>query len=448
MKKTIHPITRIEGHADIELEVDGKGRFKSLRLLIGSFRGFEKLLEGRPVEEVPRIVTRICGLCPWSHHLASVKAIERALGIDVPPRAEALRRLAFLISHIQDKILHFFLMSLPDFLSKDEGRRVSGLGEVLKMEPEVAKRALEAKKTCFDLLEILGGKAIHPVSIVIGGVASPPGKEALRTIKRATKRLLEFSQWALSYSKERFFIPLKESLWEIPCEKTGFLGTVDEDGWLELYHGNLKLLGPTGEVALFQREDYGDYLVEEEVDWSYSKLVKTDLWGRGHGQRGIYRVNALSRLLVSKGPSTRIAQGEYGQFLSELGMHAWHPMNYHWARLIEMLYCAEEALKILEGIDLLEGPALSSRTWVAEAGDTRRYTGIGSLEAPRGTLIHHYEIDSKGILRQANLIVGTTHNIAPMAEDAQRIAEGCLERGEGLEQVREKVALVVRAHDP
>ncbi len=449
MQKTIYPITRIEGHADIELELDEKGRFQSVRLLIGSFRGFEKLLEGRPVEEVPRIVTRICGLCPWSHHLASLKAIEKALGIEVPKRAYTLRRLSFLISHIQDKILHFFLLSLPDFLSMSQGREIRGLGEILRIEPEMARRALEAKKLCFHLLELLGGKAIHPVSMLVGGVALPPDRDGIRKIKRSVKRLLEFSRWAISYSKEKFFIPLKEIFWELPCKKTGFLGTVNEDGWIELYQGDLKLLGPEGEMAIFKAEEYGNFLVEEEADWSYSKLVKTGCWRSEEGGRGLYRVNALSRLVVSKGLSTKKAKEEFGEFLNELGPNLWHPMNYHWARLIEMLYCAEEALQLLEGTDLLEGPALSTKTWEPQGeGGASTYTGVGCIEAPRGTLIHHYEIDSKGILRKANLIVGTTHNIAPMAEDAKTIARWCIDRGDGLEQVKAMVSLIVRAHDP
>jgi F420-non-reducing hydrogenase large subunit len=444
---TIEPVTRIEGHARVSVMLDESGAVAWARLHIMSMRGFEKFLEGRAAEEVPGIVTRICGVCPWQHHLASNKAVEGCLNTEVPAAGRLLRELSQVLSHIGDKVLHFFFLAGPDFLVDSNRHGARNIFEIARQEPELAERVFQTRYRVQMMIEKFAGKCIHPDAIVPGGFSRPMSCRERDELHASALDQLEFARFACDFAKERVFSRYDAELMRLGEINTGFLSMVNpEDGSLSLSDGVLRLMRADGSFHEFSSREYTDFLGEHIEPWSYAKFAYARGWGEGFsmdldGPRGIYRTNCLARLNVADRISTPLAQSEFLEFRSLFGRPAQSTMLYHRARLIELLYCCEKAVEILEDPRITDEHVQNEA--VPKAG-----RGVGCVEAPRGTLIHDYSTDEKGFISRANLIVGTTHNLAPINMSITRAARDLIKNGEATEEALNRIEMAVRAYDP
>lgn len=444
---TIHPITRIEGHARISIHLDEAGRVSDARVEIAALRGFEQFVIGRPAEEIPRIVTRICGICPWMHHLAAVKAIDGCFGVTPPPAGNLLRELCQVLAHIHDKILHFFFLSAPDFILGPESdysvRNIMGL---VRSEPELAAQVVRMRQLAVAMLERFAGKAIHPVAALVGGFARPMDPGERRDLLADAQVLLDFACQSLAFAKDRIFSRFVEEMLSLGTITTGFLGTVDGQGCLRLYDGQLRLMHHDGSFVEFPAGDYDQFLAEHVEPWSYAKMVYARSWGEKfsldpHQPGGVYRVNTLARINTCDRIATPRAQAELEAFRELFGRPAQGTLLHHWARLIELVYACERTLELLADERIIEPLVYHT----AEPGSGR---GIGHVEAPRGTLIHDYTTDENGCITRANLIVGTTHNVAPMQLSVRQAAKSLIHNGACDEHILNRIEMAVRAYDP
>lgn len=449
MSRLIHiqPITRIEGHASIQIQLDDAGEVRDARVNIMSLRGFEKFIEGKPAEEVPRIVSRICGICPWMHHLASNKAVDRCFGVTPPPAAQKLRELMQTIAHAEDKLLHFFFLAAADFvIGPDADYSVRNVIGIAKAHPELAQKVVQMRHRAKMILEKFAGKAIHPIAGVAGGFSKPMLEEDRREILIQMRELLDFALFTLDFAKTKVFPPYLETIQSLGVIRTGFIGTVDEIGALNLYDGRIRLMKPDGSFIEFDVRDYADYLGEHVEPYSYAKMPYAKVWNEGFSldetqPRGIYRANTLARINVADRIRTPRAQAELEEFREKFGRPAQATLLYHWARLIEEVYACEHALELLEDPDICD-PHVRAEV------EPKAGRGVGSVEAPRGTLIHDYSTDENGLITRANLIVGTTHNIAPMNLSVKQAAKSIIHKGVVDQGLLNRVEMAVRAYDP
>jgi F420-non-reducing hydrogenase large subunit len=444
----IAPVTRIEGHAKIAIHLDDQGNVRDTFLHIQSLRGFEKFIEGRPAEEIPRIVTRICGICPWMHHLAANKAVDAAFGVTPPPAGRLLRELCQLFAHITDKVLHFFFLAAPDFiLGPDADYSVRNLIGIVKAEPELAARVVKMRQLGQMMLERLAGKAIHPVAGVVGGFSRPMLEAERKELLRDTETLLDFSRYALDFAKNTIFARYSDIFRELGAITTGFLGTVDrDDGSLRLYDGRQRLMKADGGYIDFEAGEYADHIGEHVEPWSYGKMPYAKSWQEGFSldpafPAGIYRANTLARINVCEKISTPEAQAALEEFREVYGRPAQQTLLYHYTRLIELVYVCERAQELLQKEEITD-------TRIREEAQPRAGRGVGIVEAPRGTLIHDYTTDANGCITGANLIVGTTHNIGPMNMSVRHAAASLIKGGVYDQGLLNKVEMAVRAYDP
>lgn len=443
----IQPVTRIEGHARIAIELDDNGNVHDTKLHLMSLRGFEKFIEGRPAEEVPRIVNRICGICPWMHHLASVKAVDGCFGVKPTVTGHKLRELCQVMAHINDKILHFFFLAAPDFvLGPDSDYSVRNVIGIVKAAPELAQQVVKMRQLGQMMLERFAGKAIHPIAGVPGGFSKPLLEAERQDLIRDTQTLLDFACYALDFAKNNVFNKYEDVIASLGTIKTGFLGTVDDDGALRIYDGHLRLMKPSGDYSDFTYEEYTDYLAEHTEPWAYGKMPYAKAWQEGFSMdldspKGIYRSNTLARLNVCDHIATPKAQAALEEFREKFGRPAQYTLLYHWARLIELVYASERTLELLNQDDITDTSVRAKV--VPKAG-----RGVGCVEAPRGSLIHDYTTDDNGCIKSANLIVGTTHNIAPMNMSVKQAASSLIKDGIYDEGLLNKVEMAVRAYDP
>lgn len=444
----IQPITRIEGHARIAIQLDDAGNVADTRLNIMAMRGFEKFIEGRPAEEVPRIVSRICGICPWMHHTASNKAVDGCFGAVVPPAGVKLRELMQVMAQINDKILHFFFLAAPDFvLGPGADYSVRNVLGIVKAAPELAQQVVKMRQAGQMMIEKFAGKVIHPVVVVPGGFAKSMTEAERQELLEKSKEQLEFAKFCIDFAKQNIFYKLDAATVGLGQITTGFLGTVKpEDGALTLFDGVLRLMKADGSYRDFTYEEYADNLGEHIEPWSYSKFPYARAWGEGFSMdlgapKGIYRVNTLARLNVCDKINTPLAQAELEEFRERFGRPAQSTMLYHWARLIELVYACERVLELLEDPEITDPNVRGEVT----PGAGR---GVGCVEAPRGTLIHDYSTDANGLISRANIIVGTTHNVAPMNMSIRQVAQDVISKGVVTEEGLNKVEMAVRAYDP
>ncbi len=443
----IQPVTRIEGHASIAIHLDDEGNVRDTRLHIMSLRGFEKFIEGRPAEEVPRIVNRICGICPWMHHLAACKAVDGCFGVTPPPAGNRLRELCQIMAHISDKILHFFFLAAPDFvMGPDSDYAVRNVIGIVKQAPELASKVVKMRQLGQKMLEGFAGKSIHPIAGVTGGFSKPMTEEERKDLLEGAGKLLDFSLYALDYAKDAVFSRYEDMIKGLGSIKTGFLGTVDQEGSLRLYDGRLRLMKPDGSISEFSPEDYTDYICEYVVPWSYAKMPYAKVWEEGFSldldsPKGVYRANTLARINVADKISTPRAQEALEEFRDKFGRPAQSTLLYHWARLIELIYVCERSVELLNHPEITD-PNVRTRA-TPKAG-----RGVGCVEAPRGTLIHDYVTDDNGCIVKANMIVGTTHNIAPMNLSVGRAAKSLIKNGKYDQGLLNKIEMAVRAYDP
>lgn len=443
---TIQPVTRIEGHAKITIMLDDTGNVSDAQVNVLELRGFEKFCIGKPVEEMPRITTRICGVCPWSHHNASAKTTDAVFGVDPPSAGKKLRELCNSIAYMEEHILHFFFLAGADFVlgpGADYGvRNVIGiLGEA----PDLGRNVVVSRHKAAHMLEIIAGKAIHPAAAVPGGFSKPLIENERQELKKMADELLEFSKFAIKYSKENLFAKYLDIVQGLGVINTGFLGTVKEDGAMDLYDGKLRMMQADGSYEDFDVENYTDYIREHVEPWSYLKFPYMKKAGEFSmdldNPNGIYRTNTLARMNVSDKMPTPLAQAEFEEFREKFGRPAQPTLLYHWARLIELLYNAENTVR------LLDDPEITS-TDTRKKVEPRAARGVGSVEAPRGTLIHDYETDENGMVTNVNLVVGTTHNNAAMNMSVKSAAKALIKDGNYNEEILNEIEMMIRAHDP
>ncbi len=446
----IQPVSRIEGHAKVTIELDDRGNVADTRVNVVELRGFEKFCLGRPVEEMPRITTSICGVCPWSHHLAAAKACDAVFGVEIPPTAQKLRTLGNSMAYMEEHILHFFFLAGPDFvMGPGADYSVRNVFGIAAKFPDIGKQVVHARHLAGRMLEILAVKPIHPVAAVPGGFAKPLRPDEVEQLKPMARELLEFATFAIGFAKRDIFPKYLDAVQTLGVIRTGFLGTVKKngtpDGALDLYDGELRMMDAGGQYEDFASSEYTDYIAEHVEPWSYLKfpyMKKVGAFSMDLDRPvGVYRTNTLARLNVCDHIDTPLAQQELEEFRRTFGRPAQHTLLYHWARLIELLYNAEHVVR------LLDDPEITS-TDIRKKVEPRAARGVGCVEAPRGTLIHDYETDANGLLTNVNLIVGTTHNNAPINMSVKRAATDLIKDGRYDEEVLNKVEMAIRAYDP
>ena len=448
MGKTLtnKPVTRIEGHAKITIQLDDAGNVSDTQVNVLELRGFEKFCIGKPVEEMPRITTRICGVCPWSHHNASAKACDAVFGVDPPPAGKKLRELCNSIAFMEEHILHFYFLAGADFvLGPDADYAIRNVIGILGAAPDLAKKVVRVRHMAGHMLEMIAGKAIHPAAAVPGGFSRPLLEEERKELRKMADECLELAKFSMSFAKESIFPKYLDVVNSLGVINTGFLGTVKEDGSMDLYDGKLRMMSADGSYEDFKVEDYTDYISEHVEPWSYLKFPYMKKAGKFSmdldNPNGIYRTNTLARMNVCDKIDTPLAQAEFEEFREKFGRPAQQTLLYHWARLIELLYNAENTIRLLDDSEI-------TSTDTRKKVEPRAARGISSVEAPRGTLIHDYETDENGLVTNVNLIVGTTHNNAPINMSVKSAAIDLIKDGKYDQGILNTVEMMIRAHDP
>jgi len=440
-KIVINPVTRIEGHAKVTIRLNDKGKVDTARMHIVEFRGFERFVQGRLYWEAPVIVQRLCGICPISHHLCAAKAMDIIVGADkLTPTGEKMRRLMHYGQTFQSHALHFFHLSSPDLLlgydAEPSIRNVIGIA--LKY-PELATKAILMRKYGQEVIKATAGKKIHGTGAVPGGINKNLSDEEKAFLKKDIDKMIEWSIEAVGLYKKYYRDDI-ERLSKLGSFNSNHLSIVREDGCLDLYDGLLRAKDTDGKLIFDKVKpmDYLKYIGEGVRNWSYMKFPFIRSLGQ---EKGWYRVGPLARLNTCDFIDTPLAEKERKEFM-ELGggKPVQATMAYHWARLIETLHSAE---KIKE---LLDDPDVQGKNLVT-SGD-RRHEAVAIIEAPRGTLFHHYKVDDKDQITMANLIVSTTNNNEPMNQSVRRVAEDYLEGVEITEPLLNLVEVAIRAYDP
>ncbi len=452
---SIDPITRLEGHGKIDIFLDDEGNVANAYLQIPELRGFERFCLGRPAEDMPNLTNRICGVCPEAHHMASTKALDGVFHVDPPPAAKKLRELYYSIFYTTDHTTHFYALGGPDFVVGPDAPPAERniLGVVAKVGMDIAGAVLKMRKDGHNLLEMMGGRKVHPNWGLPGGVSRGINEEQRQEIEARGREAVEFAKFSLKIFEDVVLKDTKYNYVDIIVSdaythKTYNMGTVDENNHVNFYDGKIRVTGPDGsEHAKYDAVNYRDYVAERVEPWSYLKfpyLKKVGWKGFVDGMdSGVYKATPLSRLNAADGMATPLAQAEYHRMYETLGgkpVH--HTLATHWARLVELLYAAEH------WVELATDPEITSTEYRVLPTETPT-EGVGCVEAPRGTLTHHYWTDERGILTKVNLIVGTTNNNAPIAMSVKKAAQGLITKGKTVtEGLLNMVEMAFRAYDP
>jgi NAD-reducing hydrogenase large subunit len=437
----IEPLTRVEGHGKVTLLLDEENHIRQARLHIVEFRGFEKFIQGRPYWELPVLVQRLCGICPVSHHLVAAKATDMLVGAgELTPTAEKVRRLMHYGQTLQSHALHFFHLCSPDLLfGFDDAVRHRNIVGVIEDHPEIAMQGVRLRKYGQEVIRVTAGKRIHGTGAVPGGVNKSLTREERDYLLQDIEQVVEWSQSAVALIKKIFFEQFDYHM-AFATIDSNMLSMVAANGGFDIYEGGLRARDVDGK-PIFDHVDYTAYeqfLREGVKSWSYMKFPFIESLG---SEQGWYRVGPLARVNNCDSFSTPLAEQERRAFMAVgNGRPLQATLAYHWARLIELLYCAEAIRELLHDPDLL-GAELLVR------GELQG-RGIGVLEAPRGTLFHHYEIDADGIVEKANLIVSTTNNNQAMNESIRQVAGRYLDGRQLTEPLLNQVEVAIRAYDP
>ena len=440
-KIVINPVTRVEGHGKVTIHIDENGKIEQARLHINEFRGFERFVQGRMYWEAPIIVERLCGICPVSHHLAAAKATDVIVGADtLTPTGEKMRRLMHYGQTYQSHALHFFHLSAPDLLfgfdAPPEKRNVIA---IIDEDPELATKAVLMRKYGQEVIKATAGKKVHGTGAVPGGINKHLTAEERDFLKKDADTMVEWAELGLSICKD-VVSKNQDELLKFGTFESNFVSIVKEDGCMDLYDGNLRAIDADGKIIFDQVKpaDYLDYIAEEVRPWSYMKFPFIKSLGK---EKGWYRVGPLARVNACNYIDTPIAEKEREAFMALGGGRPVHSsLAYHWARLIETIHAAEKIRELLDDPDLLSGDLTTS--------GTKRNRGVAWLEAPRGTLFHHYEIDDNDQIVLANLIVSTTNNNEPMNQVTNVVAKQYLEGKEITEGLLNHIEVGIRAYDP
>jgi len=439
-KITISPVTRIEGHARVTIFLNDEGKVDEAYLHIDQFRGFEKFSEGRYFAEMPIITPRICGICPVSHHLASAKATDDILGVDIPKPAKLLRELIHMGQIIQSHSMHFFELAGPDLiLGWDADPRIRNVAGLIQANPELALKAVKLRKFGQRIIELVAGRRIHPIFAIPGGVNQALDPKVRDEILKGIDEMISYVEDGISIAT-KYIEDNKEVCDKFASFPTGYMGLVKDDGSLELYDGKIRFMDKNGDVVKdFKDKYYLKYIGERVEDWSYLKFpyYKSLGW-----PEGVYRVGPLGRLNVADKISTPIAN-EYLKNFKKInnGKPVEGSLYFHYARLIEAIYGLERTREILEDSECLSKDVLIS-------GKVSNEEGIGVIEAPRGTLIHHYWVDEKGTIEKVNLIVATGHNNWAMSKSVESVAKEFVNGKNLTEGMLNRVEGAIRCYDP
>jgi NAD-reducing hydrogenase large subunit len=439
----IDPVSRVEGHGKVTLLLDEDNQVKQARLHIIEFRGFERFIQGRPYWELPVLVQRLCGICPVSHHLAAGKAIDQLVGIDpdsLPPAATKLRRLLHFGQVLQSHALHFFHLASPDLLfgfDSDVSKR--NIIAVLEDFPEIGMQGVKLRKYGQEVIRMVCGKRIHGSGAIPGGMNKSLSKEERDYLMEDIKQIIQWSEEAVALIRKIHCsnLPYYDDFATI---RSNYLSMTTADGALELYHGGLRALDDQGETIFDQLDycQYNQYIHEQIKPWSYNKFPYIVSLGK---QQGWYRVGPLARINNCAYISTPKAEAARQDFKAHGGETMIHStLAYHWARLIEALHCAEAIEDLLHDADIMSDDLV--------AQGEKRLQGIGVIEAPRGTLFHHYQINEDDIVTKANLIVSTTNNNQAMNESVRQVAAQYLSGQELTEALLNQIEVAIRAYDP
>lgn len=433
----IKPVTRIEGHAKVKIQLDDEGEVSDTKLSVLQLRGFEKFMEGRQVEQAPILSSRVCGVCQEAHHTCSAKATDDVFNVELPEPAEKLRRILHLAGIGQSHILHLYFLALPDLLIPEDAEKRNITG-VVEKRPELAKRAIDARKKMKKLVEDIGGREVHPVTFVPGGVSKPLSDQKRRKHLQNMKSILEFAEETVEVFRD---------LLEENSELIDSLGGVDSyqvgtvnDGYLDFYEGQLRVADKEGEIIdEFDSSKYLDFIEERVNDHSY---VKSPYLKEAGFPEGCYRVNSLPRVNVCDAISTDRAQEFLEEFRSDYGKPL-KPLLFNYARAIETVYAVEKNIQLLEDEEISKKGNLRADLDLDRAGE-----GVGVVEAPRGVLIHHYKSDKDGTLSDVNLLVATVQNTPVMERDLDTTARDLITEGDVDEPALNNLEMIIRAYDP
>jgi len=449
---TIDPITRLEGHGKIDILLNDAGKVDHAYFQVPELRGFERFAQGRPAEDMPQITSRICGVCPTAHHMASTKALDSLYHIDPPVAAKKIRELLYNIFFVEDHALHFFFLGGPDFVVGPTAPKAERniLGVLGKVGAEVGLKVIGVRKRLRELMTLTMGKVIHPVFGLPGGISKPITKEEQQKFIATAAEAVEFGKFCLQIFDD---IVLKNKQYveyitsEAFTHRTYYMGMVDKNNKVNFYDGDLRVVAPDGkELTKFPGHKYLDHIVEHVEPWSFMKFcyLKEIGWkGFADGpESGIFAVAPLARLNASDGMATPVAQQAYERMYATLGKKpVHHTLATHWARLIELMYAAERMQELANDPEIINPKV---RTIPTQTPDE----GIGVVEAPRGTLIHHYQTDDRGVITQANLIVATQNNAARIALSVDKAAKSVIIDGKADDGILNLVEMAFRAYDP
>ncbi|PWH11691.1 MAG: Ni/Fe hydrogenase subunit alpha [Anaerolineae bacterium] len=449
---SIDPITRLEGHGKIDIFLDEQGDVANSYFQIPELRGFERFCVGRPIEEMPLLTNRICGVCPEAHHMAAVKAADAVYHVDPPPTAKKLRELLYMAFYATDHTTHFYALGGPDFIVGPDApvAQRNILGVIHKVGLEIGSKVIQMRKYGHETVEIIGGRKVHPASAIPGGITKILSEEERKHIEEMGRWAIDFALFSLQAFKDivlanKTYLDL--IVGDVYTHKTYYMGLVDANNKVNFYDGKVRVVDPEGkEFCKYEPKDYMHHIAEHVEPWTYLKFpyLKNVGWkGFVDGKdSGVYMATPLSRLNASDGMATPRAQEAYEEMYATLGGKPVHQrLAIHWARLIELLYAAEH------WVELATDPEITSPH--VHTPPTQTPTeGVGIVEAPRGTLTHHYWTDERGIVTKANLIVGTTNNYAPIQMSTNKAARNLIKGGKVTEGLLNMVEMAFRAYDP
>lgn len=449
---TIDPVTRLEGHGKISIFLNDEGNVENAYFQVPELRGFEKFCEGRLVEEMPDITSRICGVCPEAHHIASTKALDAVFQVEPPPAAKKVRELLYSAFFVADHITHFYVLGGPDFIMGPTAPKAERniLGVIGKVGLNVGSSVIKHRSDALDVIATIGGRRVHPSCGVPGGVSKAITEDERAKIEAIAKAEVDFAKFTLELFAN-IVLGNKEYMNLITSDtyatETYYMGTVDNQNRVNFYDGKIRVVDPEGnEFIKYSPADYEQHLSEHVEPWTYLKYpyLKQLGWKGlvGGKSSGIYRATPLARLNAAQGMATPIAQAEYKKMYDTLGKKPIHStLVTHWARLVELTYAAERMLELSRDPEITNPNVRTIPTKTPSEG-------VGAVEAPRGTLIHHYKTDEKGIVKGVNLIVATTNNHAAISMSIKQAAQGLIKKGDVSDGILNMVEMAFRAYDP
>ncbi|MCO6452499.1 MAG: Ni/Fe hydrogenase subunit alpha [Caldilineales bacterium] len=456
---TIDPITRLEGHGKIEIFLDDHGDVANTYFQIPELRGFEQFCVDRPAEEMPRITNRICGVCPEAHHMAATKALDMLYHVEPSSAVKKLREMFYMTFYVTDHTTHFYALGGPDFVVGPDAPKAERniLGVIHKVGVEIGKQVIDCRMRNHAVIKMLGGRGVHPVAGMPGGWSRALKPEEREEVEVIARKNVDFALFSLKVFDDivlanQAYVDLVLS--DAFTHRTYYMGMVDANNHVNFYDGKVRVVDPDGkEFIKYEAKDYAQHVAERVEPWTYLKFpyLKEVGWkGFVDGKdSGVYCATPLSRLNAADGMATPQAQAAFERYFETLGSKkngryqpVHHRLATHWARLVELLYAAERMLELVQDPEITDP---NVRVEVYSTPDE----GIGCVEAPRGTLTHHYQTDERGMLTRVNLIVGTTNNYAPIAMSVNKAAKALIHNGTVVtDGLLNRIEMAFRNYDP